>query len=181
MRGRKRASNAKEDKKFERNSSLDSEEEKFREWQQQRENKLKSLKYVKNDKVYIDISKSTEENDKSMEKKKLKHFMNNYKNERLKGRKERRKCCVRSHLSEVNRSLTEMICSEKSNPNSKKDRSNSSRLNENISGKAETNFFDIFVAVSNNIIEDNKPRKVKKRRTKRKVRAHSNAFSESKF
>lgn len=166
-----------------RASSVDSEEERFNKWQQDREDKLNAPNYIKDDKIYTDTSYKANRNDKSTEKKRLRNFLTSYKNDRFKPKNKKRNSSIRSHLTDVNTSnvgkgtisgntSTKVLKTKESGPDS---------LNEEISEKRETNFFDIFMAISKPIVDDKKAKRRMKKKARRQARAHSNAVSEPNF
>lgn len=162
----------------ERASSVDSEDEKFNQWQMQREKKMKLRNYIKNDKIYSEEDNSTSVNTLHREKKRLNKFISEYKNDRIK-HKSGSTSIIRSHLSEVNRSLTDMANSEKDSADTRSHDSHKNTLSKEVDEKNETNFFDIFLAISKPIVNDRKGKKKSKKFKKaKKLRAHSNAFSE---
>lgn len=169
----------------ERNSSVDSEEARFQQWQQQREQHLRAKNYVKNDKIYCDENIVAAEDDKRREKRKLDQFIKTYRKDRLRTRSTSNSggLRIKSHFSEMNHSLTEMCQSEKDSAcEVKSGVSKPDSLNQEIEQRNETNFFDIFLAISQPIVEDKKVKQRKKlRKTKRKMKMHSNAFSEPNF
>ena len=157
---------------------MDSEEERFKKWQQERESKLNAVNYVKDDKIYVEPTTESTKQEKGSEKRRLKHFLSNYKKDRLKKSSSNRNFHSRPHLSEVNKSLTEMGYSDKkSEIESETKGSKKNAMNPEIEDKNSTNFFDIFMAISKPIVDNKKSQKKLKRRMKRKARAHSNAFS----
>jgi hypothetical protein len=178
-RGRQRSPKKQEP----RSSSVDSEEERFLQWQTQREQHLKAKNYVKNDKVYCEEDVSTKENDNSIERKKLNKFVTKYRKSRLRNRNNSANDFqIKKHLSEINGSLTEMCQSEKGSVYEEKSVvSKPDSLVNLVEQKSETNFFDIFLAISKPIVDDKKPTKRKLKKPRRKMRTHSNAYSEPNF
>ncbi|CAI2374576.1 unnamed protein product [Moneuplotes crassus] len=171
------------DEHNERASSVDSEEERFNKWQKERQSKLHAVNYIKNDKIYTEINPDDCQKKRSQEKKKLKNFLTTYKKDRFKPVHKRRKNSIRSHLTDCNRSSTSKVSlSGKTSTRAQRTKdSGANSLNEELSEKKDTNFFDIFMAISKPIVDDKQERKRMRRRVRRQARAHSNAVSEPNF
>mmetsp|Transcript_4789 Transcript_4789/g.4523 ORF Transcript_4789/g.4523 Transcript_4789/m.4523 type:complete len:279 (-) Transcript_4789:47-883(-) len=167
----------------ERTSSVDSEEERYNRWQRERENKLHAVNYVKNDKIYTEPAPKNPEKERSQEKRKLKNFLTTYKNDRFKPKNSKRSSSIKSHLTDYQKSSAGKVSlsGNTSTKIQKTKESGGNSMNEEISEKRETNFFDIFMAISKPIIDEKKSRKRRKKRAKRQARAHSNAMSEPNF
>jgi hypothetical protein len=144
----------------------------------QREKKLKTRNFVKNDKVYSEEDDSTSVNTFHKEKRRLNRFITEYKNDRTRN-KTGSSSVIRSHLSEVNRSLTDMAYDEVDSVDTECYDSRQCALVKEVDEKNEMNFFDIFLAISKPIVNE---KKIKRKRSgKVKLRTHSNAFSEPNF
>jgi hypothetical protein len=150
-----------------RDLSVDSEEEKFQQWQREREQHLKEKNFTKNDRIYTEDDVSTKENEHNREKRKLCKFIKDYQKERSKvwpGKKTKLKD-MRSHFSELNLSLPDMVQSENGSAIEKKSgKSKNSLVCEEVQKKSEENFFDIFLAISKPIVYEKKTKKYFRRR-----------------
>jgi len=147
--------------------SIDSEEERFQKWQKEREQHLNTNSYIKNDKICSEEQASTAANELTQEKKKLNRFIRRYKKDRMRSiRNSKRVKTAKSHFSEANRSLSDLcqtevgsVCDGKSIASRISKKSRKSEACEEVQKRGEDNFFDIFLTISQPIVEDTKLRR----------------------
>ena len=166
-----------------RDLSVDSEDEKFKQWQAMRERQMYSKSYVKNDKVYCEGDSSTKDNDHEYEKKKLNTFITDYAKNKLR----KRSCSFgndfkpRKLRSDFNRSTSDLWLSNRESyvkENSIDSKPDS--LVNMVKQKQEDNFFEILAAISKPLVEE-KSKKMLNIKIKKKKKTHSNANSEPNF
>ena len=164
-----------------RDLSVDSEDEKFKQWQAMRERQANGKSYIKNDKVYCEGDSSTKDNDHEFEKKKLNTLITDYAKTKIRKRSGslNKEFKPRKLRSDFNRSTSDLWKSEREswiNENSVDSRPDS--LVNMVKQKREDNFFEILALISKPLVEEKcknykLPIKIKKRK-----KIHLNANSE---